>query len=69
MVAWEGIVTLTLMEGEDVASWKRDMGNWIDTIQPNQNVPIVWEQFLYEFEQQYLDSQGPNRARAQLETL
>ena len=63
-------LTLTLIEGPQVAGWKRDMGNWLDGLDFNQdNVPYIWEQFLEEFRTQFQDSQAQNRARLALETL
>jgi len=56
-------LTLTLMKGPQVAGWTRDMGTWLDTLDPIlDNIPDVWDQFLYEFSQQFQDSQRENRA-------
>ena len=61
-------LTLTLMKGPQVAGWTRDMGTWLDTLDPTlDNIPDVWDQFLYEFSQQYQDSQKENRARGKIE--
>jgi hypothetical protein len=60
---------LTLLEGPEVAGWKRDIGEWIDELEAHENVPAVWTLFLHEFSRQYLDSQAPMRARKQLEDL
>jgi len=61
-------LTLTLMKGPQVAGWTRDMGNWLDTLDPVlDNIPDVWDQFLFEFSQQYQDSQRENRARGEIE--
>jgi hypothetical protein len=54
-------IVLTLMEGQNVAGWKRDMGNWIDSLDPADNIPAIWDQFLYEFSQQFQDSQAQPR--------
>ena len=60
--------TLTLMYGPQIAGWKRDVGNFLDTLDPiHNNIPDIWNQFLHEFAEQYQDSQKKNRARAQLE--
>jgi hypothetical protein len=49
--------TLTHMKGPDVAGWTRDMGILLDALDPTvDNVPLLWEQFIFEFEAQYLDS-------------
>jgi len=61
-------LTLTLMKGPQVAGWTRDMGTWLDTLDPIlDNIPDVWDQFLYEFLQQFQDSQRENRARGEIE--
>jgi len=61
-------LTLTLMKGPQVAGWTRDMGTWLDTLNPVlDNIPDVWDQFLYEFSQQFQDSQRENRARGKIE--
>ena len=63
-------LTLTLIKGPEVAGWIRDMGHWIDQLNPTlDNVPFVWEQFLQEFARQFHDSQQQDRARIQLENL
>jgi len=60
--------TLTLMHGPQIARWKQDVGNFLDTLDLiYNNIPDVWNQFLHEFAEQYQDSQKENRARAQLE--
>jgi len=56
------------MKGPQVAGWTRDMGTWLDTLNPIlDNIPDVWDQFLYEFSQQFQDSQRENRARGEIE--
>jgi len=61
-------LTLTLMKGPQVAGWTRDMGTWLDTLDPIlDNIPNIWNQFLYEFSQQFQDSQRENRARGEIE--
>ena len=61
-------LTLTLMKGPQVAGWTRDMGTWLDTLDPVlDNIPNVWNQFLYKFSQQFQDSQRENRARGEIE--
>src|SRR6202789_410282 len=59
--------TLTHMKGPDVAGWTRDMGILLDALDPvADNVPLLWEQFLFEFKAQYLDSAREDRARTAL---
>jgi len=61
-------LTLTLIKGLQVAGWTHDMGTWLDTLDPIlDNIPDVWDQFLFEFLQQYQDSQRENRARGKIE--
>jgi len=56
------------MKGLQVAGWTRNMGTWLDTLDPIlDNIPNVWDQFLFEFSQQYQDSQRENRARGKIE--
>ena len=63
-------LTLTLIKGPEVAGWVRDMGHWIDQLNPTlDNVPFVWEQLLLEFARQFHDSQQEDRARIKLENL
>ena len=45
------------------------MGRWIDQLHLiDDNIPLVWEQFLHEFERQLKDSQQQQRAQLDLET-
>ena len=50
--------TLTLITGTDTTGWTRDIQTWLEGLNPAMdNVPVVWEQFLIEFANQYQDSQ------------
>jgi hypothetical protein len=61
--------TLTLIKGPEVAGWTRDIGAWIDTMDPvADNLPEVWDTFLVEFATQFQDSSREERARIDLET-
>jgi hypothetical protein len=63
-------LTLTLMQGENVAAWVEAAGRTLDNLDPaTQNIPAVWDYFVEEFEQQYIDTQAPERARVALEAL
>ena len=62
-------LALTLIQGDQVAGWKRSIGNWVDTLQDTDDIPAVWAQFLHEFTTQYQDSQKEQRAKATLEQL
>ena len=45
------------------------MGAWIDALDPTNNIPAVWEQFLHEFAEQFQDTQAQARARMKLQAL
>jgi hypothetical protein len=61
--------TLTCMKGSEVAGWTKSIGQMLDTLNPDQNIPLLWDHFVQEFDRQYLDSTRENRARNELETL
>ena len=55
--------TLTLVKGEETAQWVRNMGNWLDTLDPiADNVKDLWLQFLEAYAYQFQDSQAAQRA-------
>ena len=59
--------TLTLIKGDEVAGWVKDMGTWIDRLNHvHQNFPIVWTQFLDEFKTQFQDLNKQQCARMAL---
>ena len=63
-------LTLTYIQGPTVANWAREMGQWIDGLDPIlDNIPDVLRQFYDEFRAQYADSQQQQRARQKLDTL
>jgi hypothetical protein len=45
------------------------MGEMLDTLLRDQNVPLLWDFFLQEFEVQYLDTTREDRARAEINKL
>ena len=57
---------LTLIKGPEVAGWVRDMGTFLDGIDPVYDLPDVLEQFYIEFATQFQDSQKQQKARIQL---
>jgi Retrotransposon gag protein len=62
--------TLTLIKGPDVTGWIHDIGDMLDHLDPDtDNVPALWQQFLYEFEVQFQDTQKEEWARDKLENL
>jgi hypothetical protein len=60
---------LTLIKGPDTAGWTHDMGDFLDTLGPADNIPDLWMQFLLEFGQQFQDTQKEDQACVQLEGL
>ena len=51
-------ITLTMIKGSEVAGWARNMGRWIDTLNPAiDDIEFVWEQFQAEFTEQFTNSQ------------
>ena len=55
--------TLTLVKGEEMAQWVRNMGNWLNTLDPiADNVEDLWLQFLEAYAYQFQDSQAAQRA-------
>ena len=63
-------LALTYIQGPTVANWAREMGQWLDSLDPVlDNIPDVLRQFYEEFRSQYADSQQQQRARQKLDTL
>ena len=61
--------TLTLVKGKETAQWVRNMGNWLDTIDPiADNVEDLWLQFLEAYAYQFQDSQAAQRAQNDLKS-
>jgi len=61
-------ITLTMIKGSEVAGWARDMGRWIDALDPAvDDIELVWEQFQTEFTEQFTDSQQQQCARLDLD--
>jgi len=62
--------TLSCMKGDDVAGWVRDVGEVVEQLDPiNDNITEVWNHFVVEFTNQYMNSAREDRAQAKLETL
>jgi hypothetical protein len=60
-------ITLTLFQGQQMAAWVRDMGTWIDSLDPvNDNIQEVWDMFVQEFNDHFADLQLQQRARLEL---
>src|SRR3984893_18062207 len=61
---------LSNMEGPEVEEWKRDLGVWFDSLNPNtDDRPGVWQTFKEEFSEQFKDSQRETGARMELQKL
>jgi Retrotransposon gag protein len=61
-------IALTLFQGQQTAAWVRDMGTWIDSLNPvDDDIPEVWTTFVQEFNDHFADSQPQQRARLQLD--
>jgi hypothetical protein len=61
--------TLTCMKGDKVSGWTQAMGEMLDNLPRDQNVLLLWDFFLQEFEVQYLDTAREDRARAEITKL
>jgi Retrotransposon gag protein len=61
-------IALTLIQGPQVAMWVRDIGTWIDSLhQVDDDVQLVWDTFIQEFTEHFMDSQEQQRARLDLD--
>jgi hypothetical protein len=63
-------LALTFIKGPNMVRWATGMERWIDKLdQVNDNIPTVWDQFLEEIEEQFVDSTIRQRSRVELENL
>jgi retrotransposon gag protein len=61
---------LTLIKGPEVAGWVRDMGEFLDNLDPmTDDITKVWDQFLNNFAERFQDSTRENQAHWELESL
>jgi Retrotransposon gag protein len=61
-------ITLMLIQGPQVATWVRDMGAWINLLNPvDDNIQFTWDMFVQEFTEHFTDSQEQERARLDLD--
>jgi Retrotransposon gag protein len=61
-------IALTLIQGPKVATWVRDIGTWIDSLDPVQDdIQLTWDTFVQEFSEHFTDSQEQQRARLDLD--
>jgi hypothetical protein len=51
------------MKGLVVAGWVKSMGQMLERLDPAQNVPLLWDHFLQEFDRQYMDLTREDQAR------
>ncbi len=62
-------LTLTFMQGAEVAKWTRGVRAWLLQLTPTQNTEDIWNKFLVEFELCFQDTQSHQKARTKLEAL
>jgi Retrotransposon gag protein len=74
-------VRVGTIRGERSGSWNKaslyalwtgvssGTGLVVDRLNPAQNVPLLWDHFLQEFDRQYMDSTREDRARKELSEL
>jgi hypothetical protein len=62
-------LVLTLIKGSEVEEWTKDIGTMLDQLDPADNIPALWDQFLEEFKSQFQDSNKPERACKELQGL
>jgi Retrotransposon gag protein len=61
-------IALTLIQGPQVATWVRDMGAWINSLNPvEDDIQFTWDTFVQEFTEHFMDSQEQERARLDLD--
>jgi hypothetical protein len=61
--------TLTCMKGNKVFGWTCSMGEMLDNLLRDQNISLLWDFFLQEFEVQYLNTAREDRACAEITKL
>jgi hypothetical protein len=57
------------MKGSEVAGWIKNIGHMVDGLSLAQNILLLWDHFLQEFDRQYMDSTREDRARKDLSKL
>jgi Retrotransposon gag protein len=64
------VFVLTLIKGNNVQGWAKDMGKIFDALNPLiDNIPDVWNHFCDEFANQFLDTAEQETARINLQKL
>ncbi len=62
-------LTLTFMQGPEVAEWTKGVRAWLLQFTPAQNTEDLWNEFLVEFALRFQDTQAHQKARTKLQTL
>ncbi len=62
-------LTLTFMQGPEVAEWTKGVRAWLLQFTPAQNTEDLWNEFLVEFALQFQDTQAHQKARTKLQIL
>jgi len=62
-------LTLTFMQGPEVAKWTKGVRAWLLQLTPAQNTEDIWNKFLVEFELRFQDTQAHQKARTKLGML
>jgi Retrotransposon gag protein len=61
-------ITLMLIQGPKVATWTRDIGAWLDSLDPaTDDIQLTWDMFVQEFTEHFTDSQEQQRVRLDLD--
>ena len=62
--------TLSCMKGPKIKGWAQDMRIFVSNLDPDaDNVPALWNQFRWAFQQQYFDHSRVQDARKTLDTI
>ncbi len=62
-------LTLTFMQGPEVAEWTKGVRAWLLQFTPAQNTEDLWNEFLVEFTLRFQDTQAHQKARTKLQIL
>ncbi len=57
------------MQGDKVDEWCKTIGDFLDNLTNQHNIPALWDFFLQMFQQQFRDTQAYQRAHVDLENL
>ena len=62
-------ITLTCIKGPEVNWWTQQQLEWLMTLQPVDDNNTMYQQFIMNFHNRFMDSQKAQRARIELQTL